>query len=103
MIKPSALIIAGSDSGAGAGLQADLKTFSAHKIYAATVVTAITAQNTIGVDKVLDVSTKMIEAQMKSLNKALRTQNDKDLVDSIDYILGKAKMMKEILTDKRYD
>lgn len=72
MIKPSALIIAGSDSGAGAGLQADLKTFSAHKIYAATVVTAITAQNTIGVDKVLDVSTKMIEAQMKSLNKDLK-------------------------------
>ena len=41
--------------------------------------------------------------EIKSLNKAIRTQNDKDVVDSIDYILGKAKMMKEILTDKRYD
>ena len=55
MIKPSSLIIAGSDSGAGAGLQADLKTFSAHKVYAATVVTAITAQNTLGVDKVMNI------------------------------------------------
>ena len=68
MIKPSSLIIAGSDSGAGAGMQADLKTFSAHKIYAATVITAITAQNTIGVDEVMDIPTKMIEAQLKSIN-----------------------------------
>ena len=46
---------------------------------------------------------KYLAMEMKSLNKAIRTQNDKDVVDSIDYILGKAKMMKEILTDKRYD
>ena len=46
---------------------------------------------------------KYLAMEMKSLNKAIRTQNDKDLVDSIDYILGKAKMMKEILGDKRYD
>ena len=41
--------------------------------------------------------------EMKSLNKAIRTQDEDLIVDSIDYILGKAKMMKEILTDKRYD
>ena len=46
---------------------------------------------------------KYLAMEMKSLNKAITTQNDKDVVDSIDYILGKAKMMKEILTDKRYD
>ena len=46
---------------------------------------------------------KYLAMEMKSLNKAIRTQNDKDVVDSIDYILGKAKMMKEILGDKRYD
>ncbi len=46
---------------------------------------------------------RYLAMEMKSLNKAIRTQNDKDVVDSIDYILGKAKMMKEILTDKRYD
>ena len=55
MINPSCLIIAGSDSGAGAGLQADLKTFSAHNIYASTVITAVTAQNTIGVNEVMNV------------------------------------------------
>ena len=41
--------------------------------------------------------------EMKSLNKGIKSQNDKGVMDSIDYILGKAKMMKEILTDKRYD
>ena len=46
---------------------------------------------------------RYLAMEMKSLNKAIKTQNDKDVVDSIDYILGKAKMMKEILTDKRYD
>ena len=73
MIKSSALIIAGSDSGAGAGLQADLKTFSAHKVYATTVVTAITAQNTLGVEKVMNISTSMIEAQLKSISNDFKT------------------------------
>ena len=71
MTKSVSLIIAGSDSGAGAGVQADLKTFTAHKIYAATTITAITAQNTLGVDEVMNIPTNMIEAQMKSLSKDL--------------------------------
>ena len=73
MINPSSLIIAGSDSSAGAGIQADLKTFSAHKIYASTVITAITAQNTMGVDSVINIPNKMIEAQFKSISKDLNT------------------------------
>ena len=46
---------------------------------------------------------KYLDMEMKTLNKGIKSKNEKDVVDSIDYILGKAKMMKEILTDKRYD
>jgi hydroxymethylpyrimidine/phosphomethylpyrimidine kinase len=60
---PAALSIAGSDSSAGAGLQADLKTFSALGVYGATVVTAVTAQNTLGVSAVHNVPAGMISAQ----------------------------------------
>ncbi len=59
-----ALTIAGSDSGGGAGIQADLKTFSALGVYGTSVITAITAQNTKGVTAVEDVSPSMIAAQM---------------------------------------
>ncbi|MEB2844250.1 bifunctional hydroxymethylpyrimidine kinase/phosphomethylpyrimidine kinase [Rhizobiales bacterium RZME27] len=62
-----ALTIAGSDSGGGAGIQADLKTFSALGVYGASVLTAITAQSTLGVSAVEDVSASMIDAQMKAV------------------------------------
>jgi hydroxymethylpyrimidine/phosphomethylpyrimidine kinase len=62
-----ALTIAGSDSGGGAGIQADLKTFSALGVYGASVLTAVTAQNTRGVSAVEDVSISMIAAQMKAV------------------------------------
>lgn len=62
-----ALTIAGSDSGGGAGIQADLKTFSALGVYGASVITAITAQNTLGVSAVEDVSTGMISAQIDAV------------------------------------
>ena len=67
MTTPAALSIAGSDSSAGAGLQADLKTFSALGVYGATVVTAVTAQNTKGVTAVHNVPADMIAAQIDAV------------------------------------
>ena len=62
-----ALTIAGSDSGAGAGLQADLKTFAALGVYGTSVVTAITAQNTTGVTRVLETPAPMVAAQIDAV------------------------------------
>lgn len=62
-----ALTIAGSDSGGGAGIQADLKTFSALGIYGASAVTALTAQNTRGVQAIHDVPADFVTAQCDSV------------------------------------
>ncbi len=64
---PRLLTIAGSDSGGGAGLQADLKTFAAHGGYGMSVVTAITAQNTLTVTAVHDVPADVVEAQIEAV------------------------------------
>jgi hydroxymethylpyrimidine/phosphomethylpyrimidine kinase len=64
---PIALTIAGSDSSGGAGIQADLKTFTALGVYGASVITAITAQNTRGVQDVLQLPAAIITAQITSV------------------------------------
>ena len=61
---PIALTIAGSDSGGGAGIQADLKTFSALGVYGASILTALTAQNTREVRSILDVNPDFIAQQL---------------------------------------
>jgi len=65
--EPVALTIAGSDSSGGAGVQADLKTFAAHGIYGASVLTALTAQNTTGVQSVHVVPSEFVRAQIESV------------------------------------
>src|SRR5438067_644235 len=67
MSPPIAVTIAGSDSGGGAGIQADLKTFSALGVYGACVVTALTAQNTTGVTAIHDVPPQFVAAQMDAV------------------------------------
>lgn len=64
---PRALTIAGSDSGGGAGIQADLKTFEALGVYGMSVVTALTAQNTLGVDAIHDVPPKFVRQQFDAV------------------------------------
>ncbi len=64
---PCALTIAGSDSGGGAGLQADLKTFAAHGVYGASVVTAVTAQNSCGVRAVHTLPPAVVAAQLAAV------------------------------------
>lgn len=64
---PRALTIAGSDSGGGAGIQADLKTFSANGCYGMSVITALTAQNTLGVRSVFAVPTGMVSDQLEAV------------------------------------
>jgi len=62
-----AVTIAGSDSGGGAGIQADLKTFSALGVYGASVITALTAQNTVGVTAIHDVPPDFVTAQIDAV------------------------------------
>ena len=64
---PTALTIAGSDSGGGAGIQADLKTFGALGVYGTSVLTAITAQNTVSVTGVHEVPVEMVAAQIEAV------------------------------------
>jgi hydroxymethylpyrimidine/phosphomethylpyrimidine kinase len=64
---PCVLTVAGSDSGGGAGIQADLKTFTALKVHGMTAITALTAQNTLGVQSVEAVSADFVRAQMEAV------------------------------------
>src|SRR5512134_582409 len=67
MLIPKALTIAGSDSGGGAGIQADLKTFTAFRVFGMSVITAVTAQNSLGVQGVENLPPAFVAAQLVSV------------------------------------
>lgn len=68
------LSIAGSDSSGGAGIQADIKTIAAHHLFAETAITALTAQNTLGVEGVHDVPFEFVKAQIDAVFSDIRPQ-----------------------------
>jgi len=69
---PVALTIAGSDSGGGAGIQADLKTFQAYGVFGTSAITAVTVQNTLGVRNYLALPPELVRAQIRAVTDDLR-------------------------------
>lgn len=83
----TALSIAGSDSGGGAGIQADIKTMTMNGVYAMTAVTALTAQNTTGITGILEVTCEFLEKQMEAVFEDIRPDAVKiGMVSSSDLI-----------------
>jgi hydroxymethylpyrimidine/phosphomethylpyrimidine kinase len=102
-MKPLAkiLIIAGSDSSGGAGIQADIKTVTALGCYAMTAVTAITAQNTTGVKSIVAISPKEIANQVLFTIKDIKPDAIKiGMLHSVDVIKNVINCLKKIRTKK---
>lgn len=90
------LTIAGSDSCGGAGIQADLKAFSAHGVYGMSVITAVTAQNTQGVFAVQDINPEIIEAQIDAIFQDIEVHGVKiGMVSQIATIKAIASKIKQ--------
>ena len=103
-IKSKVLIIAGSDSSGGAGIQADIKTVTALGSYATTALTAVTAQNTKGVKKVIPIPSKIVEKQLKMILEDIGTQSVKigmlhnsTIIKSVYKVLKKFKLRNVVL------
>ena len=103
-IKSKVLIIAGSDSSGGAGIQADIKTVTALGSYATTAVTAVTAQNTKGVKKIISISSTIVQRQIKMILDDIGTHavkigmlHDKKKIKSVYKTLKKYKPKNIVL------
>ncbi|MDH2923789.1 hydroxymethylpyrimidine/phosphomethylpyrimidine kinase [Nicoletella semolina] len=94
---PQALTIAGSDSGGGAGIQADLKTFQMRKVFGTSVITAVTAQNSLGVFDIHAVPLKTVEAQLKAIADDFQISAFKiGMLGNAETIIGVASMLKKL-------
>ncbi|APJ03991.1 bifunctional hydroxymethylpyrimidine kinase/phosphomethylpyrimidine kinase [Silvanigrella aquatica] len=90
------LTIAGSDSGGGAGVQADLKTFHEHQCYGASVITAVTAQNTLGVFDIHEIPVQSIASQLDCVLSDIRFNAIKiGMLFSVDIILLVCEKLKK--------
>ena len=90
------LTIAGSDSCGGAGIQADLKAMSAVGVYGMSVITAVTAQNTMGVFAIQDISKEVVEKQIEVIYEGIEVDSVKvgmlsscEIIDSVEKMLLK--------------
>ena len=91
------LTIAGSDSGGGAGVQADIKTFTAFGVYATSVITSVTAQNTMGVEGIFDLPAEFVELQLDAILRDIGTDAVKTGMLSNTPVV---EMLAERLRDK---
>lgn len=104
-IVNTALSIAGSDSGGGAGIQADLKTFSAFGVFGKTVITSITSQNTFGVQSTDDLPVEVVERQLQAISedkkcKAMKTGmlGNEKIVRLVSKVI-KSKRLGKVVVD----
>ena len=104
MLIPKALTIAGSDSGGGAGIQADLKTFSAFRVFGMSVLTAVTAQNSVGVQGVENLPPAFVAQQLRSVLDDFGTDAAKcgmlstaGIIDAVADVLGGHRIEKLVV------
>ncbi|MDX6636438.1 MAG: hydroxymethylpyrimidine/phosphomethylpyrimidine kinase [Solirubrobacterales bacterium] len=94
---PAVLSIAGSDSGGGAGIQADLKAFARVGVHGMTAITAITAQSTVGVDAVEPISPRMIVAQVRAVADDIGVDAVKiGMLGNVDTVEAVAEALKHV-------
>ena len=103
-IKSKILIIAGSDSSGGAGIQADIKSVTCLGSFAMTAITAVTAQNTSGVKSIIPMPTKEISNQIEFTSKDIKPDSVKigmlhstEVINSVLKSIKKSKLKKIIL------
>ena len=98
---PKALTIAGSDAGGGAGIQADLKTFSAFRVFGMSVITAVTAQNSLGVQGVFNLPPEFVSRQIDSVLSDLGADAIKiGMLSTAPIIAAVAERLRALAGDK---